>query len=137
MKCFEQISPGPAIFTAIVTLGGTLVTHFQLRRNIAGPLKNLSLEIAAKIDHDQGELPLSDDDMAPSSVAVENLLYAQPCLSSRNEERSPMPYRREQDEEGQQVNTSLSDELSEGQRVSTEVVLGRDPVSSNPSNRFI
>jgi len=88
---------GPAILTIIV-LVLTVIAHYQLRRNVAGPLKNgLPLEAAADIDLKEGELSVSDmsDDAAPSSaIAIENKVFAQPCLKLSADERGPMPYRR-------------------------------------------
>jgi hypothetical protein len=104
---------------------GTLVSHYQLRRTIAGPLKTLSLEIAAKIDNEEGELTLSDAaDGAPSAQAVESLLYAQPCLKASEDERGPMPYRREDD--GLDEEALTNNKVSEEERASTEVVLDED-----------
>ena len=78
----------------------TLIAHNHLRRTIAGPLANLSLELATKIDEEDGELSRSDADTASSATAVEHLLYAQPCLKLSADERGPMPYRSdEMDEE--------------------------------------
>lgn len=103
-----QVAPGPAIFTLVVTVGGTLITHYQLRRNIAGPLKNLALEIAANIDIQEGELDLSDADAQPSTEAVEELLYAQPSLKASADERGPLPYRREKETASSQSETHAS-----------------------------
>jgi hypothetical protein len=73
---------------------GTAIVHYRLRRQIAGPLKNLSLEVAASIDLKEGELPKSDDDEGASAVAIEHQLYGQPCLKASADERGPMSYRR-------------------------------------------
>lgn len=73
---------------------GTAIVHYRLRRQIAGPLKNLSLEVAASIDLKEGELPKGEDDEGPSAVAIEHQLYGQPCLKASLDERGPMPYRR-------------------------------------------
>ena len=51
------------------------------------PLNNLSLEVAAQVDIEDGEL----DPVGES----EDLLYAQPCLKDKPGEREPLPYRRE------------------------------------------
>jgi len=86
---------GPAIFTLVVAFLGTIIAHYRLRRNIAGPLKNLSLEVAASVDLKEGELLIHKEiDEGPSAIAVEHQLYAQPFLKESCDERSPMPYRR-------------------------------------------
>jgi hypothetical protein len=103
-----QKAPGPALFTLIVAVVGTALCHYQLRRNIAGPLRNLSLEVAAKVDQQSGELATSDADAAPFSEAIEGLLYAQPCLKSSADERFPMPYRRGDDVEAQDFTDKTS-----------------------------
>ena len=62
--------------------------HMYLRRNVISPLENLSLEIAARVDVDDGEF---DADTERDS------LYAQPCLKDAFvEDRQPLPYRRDQ-----------------------------------------
>ncbi|GKZ01292.1 hypothetical protein MPSEU_001080200 [Mayamaea pseudoterrestris] len=132
-------APGPAIFTLVVTVIGTLLTHYQLRRNIAGPLKNLSLVIAAKIDTEEGELALSEADAASSAQAVESLLYAQPSLKASEDERGPMPYRRKgdgTDEEAPAFTDSPHDDVSEGEKASTEVVFEED-ASKTPTSHFM
>lgn len=73
--------------------------HYRLRRCIAGPLKNLSLQVAADVDLAEGELPKSDSDEGPSALAIEKQLYGQPCLKASIEERGPMPYRRSEGDE--------------------------------------
>lgn len=88
-----QESAGPAIFSIIPVLC-TVFFHYRLRRNTIGPLKNLSLQTAAEVDIKEGELPISEDDQGPTAVAVENHLYGQPCLKASDDEREPMPYRR-------------------------------------------
>lgn len=73
----------------------TIVTHMAINRNIRGPLKSLSLEVAADMDMKEGEL--SPD---PSSRSIlEDQLYAQPVLKCHDEEVEPMPYRRSDDVE--------------------------------------
>lgn len=59
-------------------------------------MKNLSLQAAAAVDMQEGELPVSKDDEGPTAVAVEQQLYGQPCLKASLDEREPMPYRREE-----------------------------------------
>ena len=92
--CCSQEGTGPAIFCLVVPLGSTIFVHYRIRRQIAGPLKNLSLEVAASIDLKEGELTKSDEDMGPYAVAIEQQLYGQPCLKASADERGPMPYRR-------------------------------------------
>ena len=71
-----------------VPLALTIVMHMYLRRNVITPLENLSLEIAAHVDVDDGEF---DADTERDS------LYAQPCLKDAfAEDRQPLPYRRDQ-----------------------------------------
>lgn len=52
-----------------------------------GPLDNLSLEVAAQVDIEDGELGPTD--------GSEDSLYAQPSLKDKPDEREPFPYRRE------------------------------------------
>lgn len=54
-----------------------------------GSLENLSLDEAAKVDIDDGELLPNNKDSR----------YVQPCLKNQPEEREPLPYRREIDAE--------------------------------------
>lgn len=71
----------------------TLMTHMAINRNLRGPLRSLSLEVAADVDIADGELAQD-----PSSrVSLEKQLYAQPALKTVEEEREPMPYRRSGD----------------------------------------
>ncbi|GKZ01291.1 hypothetical protein MPSEU_001080100 [Mayamaea pseudoterrestris] len=101
---------GPAIFTAIVALVGTMIAHHQLRKNVAGPLMNVSLETAAEFDEKRGELKGDGND------TLESLAYAQPCLKASEDERKPMPYRRgegeDSDEEAQGSDTVVGDATS-------------------------
>jgi hypothetical protein len=70
-----------------VPLAVTILLHFYLGRNVITPLKQLSLEKAAIVDLDEGELEV---DMHEES------LYKQPCLQDTPEDRQPFPYRREE-----------------------------------------
>ena len=51
------------------------------------PLNNLSLEVAAQVDIEDGELEPVEES--------EESLYAQPSLKDGPDERDPFPYRRE------------------------------------------
>lgn len=88
---------GPTIFS-IIPLVCTILVHYRLKRNTIGPMKNLALHAAAEVDKEEGELPVSTDDNGPTAVAVEHQLYGQPCLKASEDEREPMPYRREEAE---------------------------------------
>jgi len=68
--------------------------HAIVNRNIRAPLQSLSLEIAAAIDLDDGELPVLEVEGFSSEILVQEKLYGQPALKLRLDERSPMPYRR-------------------------------------------
>mmetsp|Transcript_6319 Transcript_6319/g.12641 ORF Transcript_6319/g.12641 Transcript_6319/m.12641 type:complete len:748 (-) Transcript_6319:132-2375(-) len=70
---------------AFVVLGVTILVHVYLVRNVMGSLENLSLDVAATVDIEDGELVSSSKES----------LYAQPCLKDQTEEREPLPYRRE------------------------------------------
>jgi hypothetical protein len=72
---------GPFVM-GFVPLVVTFIMHRWLDRKIIKPLKNLSLEVAARQDIDDGELEHS------------SLLYKSPALDADKEERAPMPYRR-------------------------------------------
>jgi hypothetical protein len=69
------------------------MVHLYLRRNVIAPLENLSLEVAANVDVDDGELTTASQKEESAS------LYAQPCLKDTPAERQPLPYRREEEEE--------------------------------------
>ena len=70
-----------------VPVVATILFHRYLNRKIINPLQNLSLEAAADVDIDDGEL-----DKKPAS---ESPLYGMPVLKTgEEEEREPMPYRR-------------------------------------------
>lgn len=93
----------------------TAIVHYRIRRQIAGPLKNLSLEVAASVDLKEGELPKSDEDEGPFTVAIEQQLYGQPCLKASADERGPMPYRRSvaDEEKGMSAAPTSDDALEE------------------------
>jgi len=71
---------------AFFPFAATIIMHQVLNRNIIKPLKNLSLEVAANLDIEDGELPKDD---------AGGKLYAMPALDASQEERGPMPYRRD------------------------------------------
>lgn len=78
-------------------LAATVLVDTMLKRNIIKPLENLSLEVAADVDEEDGELP------APGDKSKK--LYGIPALdASSDEDRAPMPYRR--GEEGAAVKAS-------------------------------
>ena len=85
-------APGPA-GCGFVPLIVTILCHMAINRNIRRPLANLSLEVAADMDIANGEL---ERDLT-SMYSLEDQLYAQPTLKTRNEEREPMPNRRDED----------------------------------------
>ena len=109
-----QEAAGPAIFTFIVALIGTLIAHYELRRNVAGPLKTISLEIAAEIDFKRGDYAKGDDTEAGAmSDIIDNLVYAPPNLKPSEDEREPMPYRRnDEDGEAHGSETAVDDAAS-------------------------
>lgn len=69
-----------------VPLGVTIAFHRFLKRTLILPAPKLSLESAARVDEEHGEFSLLDKDWHP---------YRQPALDSIQDEREPMPYRRE------------------------------------------
>lgn len=116
---------------------GTILVHYRLRRQIAGPLKNLSLEVAASVDLKEGELPKSDEDEGPSAVAIEQQLYGQPCLKSSADERGPMPYRRSvSDEEKGMPSAPTSDDALEEAVVAIPASSPEDEVEANEVAEF-
>lgn len=70
-----------------VPLVVTYMFHRVLTRNLIAPIRNLSLEVAADVDLQDGELPL---DRSSDSKQ----LYRQPVLDPDYDERGPLPYRR-------------------------------------------
>jgi len=70
---------------AFIVLAFTVLVHVYLVRNVMGSLENLSLDVAATVDIEDGELQPS----------IKDSMYAQPCLKDQPEEREPLPYRRE------------------------------------------
>lgn len=108
-----QQAAGSAIFTFIVALIGTIIAHYQLRRNVAGPLKTVSLELAAEFDSRRGDYRKGDDTETVSLAdAMENLVYAPPSLKPSQDERGPMPYRRSNDDESPGSETAVDDVAS-------------------------
>jgi hypothetical protein len=82
----------------------TIIMHVYLSRNVMGPLENLSLEVAAKVDIQDGEFETShkvdlQDGELKASFRKEDSLYEQPSLKDGPEDRVPLPYRRESVEE--------------------------------------
>jgi Calcium-dependent channel, 7TM region, putative phosphate len=71
---------------SFVPLIVTCLVHRILYRKLIAPLKNLSLEVAADVDIQHGELP--NDNVRSIQ------LYRQPALDGEQDERGPMPYRR-------------------------------------------
>lgn len=68
-------------------LVGTIIMQAVLKRNIIQPLANLSLEVAATVDIEDGELD--------TTTGETGKLYGMPALDPDQEERGPMPYRRD------------------------------------------
>ena len=62
----------------------TILFHLHLNRTTVQPLRNLSLEVAAEVDIDDGELDHTNT----------LVLYATPALKTEEEERAPLSYRR-------------------------------------------
>ena len=71
---------------AFVPLAVTILVHIYLVRNVMAPVRNLSLEVAAKVDNEDGELEGDDKEEAS--------MYAQPSLKDQPVDRQPLPYRR-------------------------------------------
>lgn len=100
------------------------------------PLNNLSLEVAAEVDIEDGELDPSD--------GSEDSRYAQPCLKDQPGEREPFPYRRESAPEGTRdaardiaaADVETHDTTRDGARdVSHEVTLDEENLEMNqPKN---
>jgi len=92
---FISIKEGPIqAILGLFPLGGTMLLHAIVNRNIRAPLQSLGLEIATAIDLDDGELPVLEVEGFSPEVLVQEKLYGQPALKLRSDERSPMPYRR-------------------------------------------
>uniref|UniRef100_A0A7S1UM40 Uncharacterized protein n=1 Tax=Grammatophora oceanica TaxID=210454 RepID=A0A7S1UM40_9STRA len=72
-----------------IPFGFTILTHMLINRNIRKPLESLSLEVAALVDQEDGEMTVES-----ASYLIDNQLYGQPSLKTVNEERGAMPYRR-------------------------------------------
>eukprot|EP00980_Cylindrotheca_fusiformis_P025798 scaffold14624_cov100-Cylindrotheca_fusiformis.AAC.6 len=81
-------APGPA-GSGFVPLIVTVLFHIYIYRKVIMPNKHLSLEVAANVDREAGEL----EQLEGSSV--EDKVYGQPALKASQDERGPMPYRRE------------------------------------------
>eukprot|EP00980_Cylindrotheca_fusiformis_P012968 scaffold3236_cov66-Cylindrotheca_fusiformis.AAC.34 len=86
-------APGPA-GCGFIPLIVTVLFHIYIYRKIIVPNKQLSLEAAANVDREVGELQRLE------GASVEDKLYGQPALKASENERGPMPYRREAQREG-------------------------------------
>jgi hypothetical protein len=72
----------------------TIIFHRILSRNIISPLRNLSLEVAANVDiEDVANAEINAIDERDTDVT--GPLYRQPALDDDQDERGPMPFRRE------------------------------------------
>lgn len=78
----------------IVPLVATTLVHVLITRNVSKPLQNLSLEVAARVDEAEGEMPIDKDSDSTFSGCIEYQLYGQPGLKPSLDEREPLPYRR-------------------------------------------
>mmetsp|Transcript_33398 Transcript_33398/g.80843 ORF Transcript_33398/g.80843 Transcript_33398/m.80843 type:complete len:263 (-) Transcript_33398:177-965(-) len=82
-------APGPAA-CGFVPLVLTIIFHKYINRKIVDNIGNLALDVAAEIDKENGELePLE-------GTSVDDKVFGQPALKLKNEEREPMPYRRDE-----------------------------------------
>lgn len=88
----SPVASGCGFVPLIITV---FVHQILINRNIRGPLKNLSLEVAADIDIANGELEKSSSKASNSVISLDDQLYAQPALRECLDEREPMPYRRD------------------------------------------
>jgi fatty acid desaturase len=71
----------------LVPLIVTILFHRHLVRKVIVPLRYLSLEVAADVDLQDGELNSTNN-------STSTPLFRQPALDPDQEERGPMPYRR-------------------------------------------
>lgn len=71
----------------------TVLFHRYLVRKVIAPLRFLSLEVAADVDLQDGELTIVDSSNGDMS------LFRQPALDPDQDERAAMPYRRKMAEE--------------------------------------
>jgi hypothetical protein len=69
----------------------TLFFHRILYRKYIAPIQNLSLQVAADVDVRDGELSHEQR----TTGTINTLLYRQPALDREQEERGPLPYRRQ------------------------------------------
>lgn len=81
----------------------TILFHRYLIRKVIVPLRYLSLEVAADVDLDDGELSTSSS----SGTANAPPLFRQPALDRSQDERGPMPYRRKMPEYPTQLGTAV------------------------------
>jgi hypothetical protein len=80
-------APGPAA-CGFVPLVVTILFHIYIHRKIIMPNKSLSLDVAADVDKNDGELERLE------GKSIEDKVYGQPALKGSQDEREPMPYRR-------------------------------------------
>jgi calcium permeable stress-gated cation channel len=72
----------------------TCYFHRILYRTYIAPIQNLSLEVAADVDIRDGELSKDTPDDGDGTTIDQSSLYRQPALDTEQDERGPMPYRR-------------------------------------------
>ena len=102
----------------------TVLFHMHLNRTVVKPLRNLSYEVATDVDIEDGEL-----DRQNFSV-----LYGMPSLNTDDEERGPMHYRRDGDEETALGKSPIDAPKSDD----TDAEKSADRVdSSEPGQRFV
>eukprot|EP00980_Cylindrotheca_fusiformis_P025793 scaffold14624_cov100-Cylindrotheca_fusiformis.AAC.1 len=85
-------APGPA-GCGFVPLIVTVLFHVYIYRKLIMPNIHLSLEVAANVDKEAGELQRLE------GKSLEDKVYGQPALKASQDERGPMPYRREPESE--------------------------------------
>jgi len=81
-------APGPAA-CGFVPLVLTAIFHRYINRKIINNIGNLALDVAADIDKENGELDRLE------GTSVDDEVFGQPALKTKDEEREPMPYRRD------------------------------------------
>lgn len=86
----------------------TILVHRILSRNVIQPLKNLSLEVAANVDIEDGELSIEQE-------GGDGKLYGQPALDADKDERGPMPYRRDMPSEEPPPDVEINKEVVEAE----------------------
>ena len=78
----------------LIPLVATIIMHKLLNRNIRQPLKNLSMEVAADVDIKIGGRTVDKSCMGSFESSIEKQVYGQPSLKKSFDERDPLPYRR-------------------------------------------